>query len=88
MAQHGYISRGTAARASQQPLGLHVHARSEQTGCTSPGVTKAAFFCDYVLAVMRNDPAYAKAYNDLPNEGGLKIYTTLTIGTSARRTTP
>ena len=77
MATHGYISRAVADKDMQQPLGLHITHVSEETGCTASSVAKAAFFCDYVMAVMKNDPAYAKAYYDLLNVGGLKIYTTL-----------
>jgi membrane peptidoglycan carboxypeptidase len=77
MATHGYISQATAMTANNAPLGLHMSTVSEQTGCIASNVKWAAFFCDYVLAVMKHDPAYAKAYQQLLNVGGLKIYTTL-----------
>jgi membrane peptidoglycan carboxypeptidase len=77
MAQHGYITRTQAAAAMKAPLGLHLSTVGEQTGCTAKNVRMAAFFCDYVLAVMAHDHAYAKAENELLNVGGLKIYTTL-----------
>jgi membrane peptidoglycan carboxypeptidase len=77
MARHGYISRSTASQAMKAPLGLHMSTVGEQTGCTARNVRMAAFFCDYVLAVMKHDHAYAKAYGELLTVGGLKIYTTL-----------
>jgi membrane peptidoglycan carboxypeptidase len=77
MADHGYISKATEKKAIKAPLGLHPSTVSEQTGCTAASVKYAAFFCDYVLAAMRHDKAYAKAYNQLLTVGGLKIYTTL-----------
>ena len=77
MAQLGYISQGQAGRAVRQPLGLHVSSVPLQTGCISPAAKTAAFFCDYVLAVMKHDPAYAKAWSALNTVGGMRIYTTL-----------
>jgi len=77
MALHGYISQATANRISQQPLGLHVSNQSVQAGCTAQSAAWAAFFCDYVIAVMRHDPQYAQAYRELTTVGGLKIYTTM-----------
>jgi len=77
MAKFGYISQATANRASKTPLGLKVSTVPLQTGCISPQVRKAAYFCDYVLAVMAHDKAYSKAYSELSTTGGLKIYTTV-----------
>ena len=77
MAQLGYISQGQAEQAVRQPLGLHVSSVPLQTGCISPAARTAAFFCDYVLAVMKHDPAYAKAWSALNSVGGMRIYTTL-----------
>ena len=77
MARLGYISRAQAAAAAAQSLGLHISLVPLQTGCISPSVRKDAFFCDYVLAVMRHDPIYAKAWKALNFTGGMKIYTTL-----------
>jgi membrane peptidoglycan carboxypeptidase len=77
MAQHGYISRATAKAAAKAPLGLHPSTINQQTGCTSSSVSYAAYFCDYVLAVMARDPAFGQDYKDLNTVGGLKIYTTL-----------
>jgi membrane peptidoglycan carboxypeptidase len=77
MAKFGYISQATANRASRAPIGLHLSSVPLQTGCISPQVAKAAYFCDYVLAVMAHDKAYRKAYSELTTTGGLKIYTTV-----------
>jgi membrane peptidoglycan carboxypeptidase len=76
MADHGYISKATAQRAIHTPLGLHRSFVTLPTGCTA--ATKgAAFFCDYVMSVLKNDPAYARAKHEMQTVGGLKIYTTL-----------
>ena len=77
MAQLGYITQAVAERAANQPLGLHISSVPLQTGCISKAARAAAFFCDYVLAVMRNDPFYAKAWAELNLTGGMKIYTTM-----------
>jgi membrane peptidoglycan carboxypeptidase len=77
MARLGYITRARATSAGAQGLRLHISLVPLQTGCISPSVRKDAFFCDYVLAVMRYDPIYAKAWAALNLTGGMKIYTTL-----------
>ena len=77
MARHGYISRATANQAINAPLGLHLSNVPEQTGCTGTVVKDTAFFCDYVMSVLKNNPAYKKAYTQMQGAGGLKIYTTL-----------
>ena len=48
-----------------------------QSGGFSPSAANEAFFCDFVMATMRTDPALARAYQILNTVGGLKIYTTL-----------
>jgi membrane peptidoglycan carboxypeptidase len=75
MAQLGDITRAEARQAMDTPLGLHI--TPQQTGCTSDSVRYAAFFCDYTLAVMKQDPAYQKAWDRLQGTGGLTIQTTL-----------
>jgi membrane peptidoglycan carboxypeptidase len=75
MAQLGYITTAQADAAAKQPLGLHTSVL--QTGCTSSSALYAGYFCDYVLASMREDPAYKQAWQRLNGIGGLKIYTTL-----------
>lgn len=79
MRQQGYITMAQARAAVKKPLGLHgdVGAASLQSGCAARSARDSAYFCDYVLAVMRDDPAYATAERALNLTGGLKIYTTL-----------
>jgi membrane peptidoglycan carboxypeptidase len=77
MAQQGYITVAASQAAQAEPLGLHMHTSTLQSGCTSNSARRAAFFCDYALAAMRTDPAYATVYGALKSTGGLKIYTTL-----------
>jgi membrane peptidoglycan carboxypeptidase len=77
MAEHGYISRATARSAVKAPLGLHRSYVPLRTGCISPKMKGAAFFCDYVMSVMKNNPAYEKAYHEMQTVGGLTIRTTL-----------
>jgi membrane peptidoglycan carboxypeptidase len=77
MAQLGYITQARATAAEKAPLGLHTSLIPLQTGCYSRSARDAAFFCDYVLAVMRSTPMYAKAWHALNTTGGLKIYTTM-----------
>src|SRR5579859_509089 len=77
MAKHGYISQATATRAQRMSLGLHRSYVPLQSGCTAHSVKNAAYFCDYVMSVLKNNPAYAKAYQEMQTVGGLKIYTTL-----------
>lgn len=75
MAQLHDITVAQADAAAKTPLGLNPSI--PQTGCTSSTAKYAAYFCDYVLAVMRQDAAYKQAYARLTGIGGLKIYTTL-----------
>ena len=75
MAQLGYITQAQADAAAKQPLGLNPSVL--QTGCTSSSALYAGYFCDYVVAAMREDPAYKQAWQRLNGIGGLKIYTTL-----------
>ena len=77
MATHGYITRAEADKYISAPLGLHISNVPEQTGCTNPGVQDSGFFCDYVMAQLRSNPAYAKAYQEMQTTGGLTIKTTL-----------
>ena len=78
MAAAGYISQAPRRKAAGRArLGLHPSTVPLQSGCTSPSLKDAAFFCDYVLAVMKSDPAYTQAYKPEADVGGLKIYTTL-----------
>jgi len=75
MVQVGDITQAQANAAGRQPLGLNPTV--QQIGCTSSTALYAGYFCDYVLAAMREDPAYKRAWQRLNGIGGLKIYTTL-----------
>ena len=77
MAQLHYITPARARAAERASLGLHPSTLALQSGCTSRSARDAAFFCDYVQSVMKNDPAYHDAWTQLNKTGGLKIYTTL-----------
>ncbi|HKR69410.1 MAG TPA: transglycosylase domain-containing protein [Streptosporangiaceae bacterium] len=77
MARLHYISRTVAESAQAQPLGLHTSPLPLQTGCSSNAARKAAFFCDYVISVLRTDPFYAKVWSALNQDGGMRVYTTL-----------
>ena len=77
MAEHGYISWATERKAVKAPLGLHRSYVPLQTGCSGAKIKNAAFFCDYVMSQILNNPAYEKAKQQMLTVGGLKIYTTL-----------
>ena len=77
MAQLNYITQAQAQATKKLPLGLHPSTIPLEQGCPASSAANEAFFCDYALAAMRTDPAYAKAYAALNTTGGLKIYTTL-----------
>ena len=77
MARLHYITMARAISAQSQPLGLHISPLPVQTGCLSNLARRAAFFCDYVLSVLRTDPFYAKVWTALNDSGGMTISTTL-----------
>jgi membrane peptidoglycan carboxypeptidase len=77
MARQNYISPAQAAWAQSQPLGLHISPLPVQTGCLSNLARRAAFFCDYVLSVLRTDPFYAEVWTALNRAGGMTISTTM-----------
>jgi membrane peptidoglycan carboxypeptidase len=77
MVQLHDISSRTAAAAAKTPLGLRYSTLSFQEGCTSASAATAAWFCDYVLAELRTNPAYGSAWRQMNTTGGLKIYTTM-----------
>jgi len=76
MAQLHDIPAATAAAAAKQPLGLNT-SKPQQSGCTSKSAKYAAYFCDYVVAVIHHDAAYKKVAARLDGGGGLVITTTL-----------
>jgi membrane peptidoglycan carboxypeptidase len=75
MAQLHYITEAHAVAVGKQGLGLKLTPL--QTGCTSGSAKSAAFFCDYVIALMRHDSTFSQAWNQLNGSGGLRVYTTL-----------
>ncbi|MEU6573396.1 transglycosylase domain-containing protein [Streptomyces sp. NPDC046805] len=77
MAEVGDISPAEAAKAKQQPLGLHVS--QPKNGCIT-AVKGAGFFCKYVENAFLTDPVFGKTREDRAqvwNRGGLTIRTTL-----------
>jgi membrane peptidoglycan carboxypeptidase len=59
---------------------LGVHPGAKQSGCTAGTAGQDAFFCDYVIHEVLNDPQLGATTMDrakLLSTGGLKIYTTL-----------
>jgi len=77
MAQLHYVTPATARAAEKTGLKLRYSVASLQEGCDSGTARHSAWFCDYVLAELRTDPAYREAYAQLNTTGGLKIYTTM-----------
>jgi membrane peptidoglycan carboxypeptidase len=75
MAQLHYITVAHAVAVGKQGLGLQLTPL--QTGCTSASAKSAAFFCDYVISLMKQDSTFSAAWNQLNGAGGLKVYTTL-----------
>jgi membrane peptidoglycan carboxypeptidase len=75
MAQLHYITEAHAVAVGKQGLGLKLTPL--QTGCTSASAKSAAFFCDYVVSLMKQDKTFAAAWKQLNGAGGLKVYTTL-----------
>jgi membrane peptidoglycan carboxypeptidase len=73
----------TLTAAEAQVLGtkkLGVHPGAKQSGCTASTAGQDAFFCDYVIHAVLNDPQLGATTMDrakLLSTGGLKIYTTL-----------
>jgi membrane peptidoglycan carboxypeptidase len=71
----GDITTAQMQQAQAQPLGLRVEAA--HSGCDT---SQYAFFCDYVVHVIENDPTFGATEQDRENllyEGGLTIKTTL-----------
>ena len=77
MAQLHYVTKAAANAAKKAPLGLHYSAQSLQEGCSSASAASAAWFCDYVLAELRTNPAYSVAWRRMNTTGGLQIHTTM-----------
>jgi membrane peptidoglycan carboxypeptidase len=77
MAALHYITPAQAQATEKLPMGLRYSAIPLQQGCNSASAASEAFLCDFVMASMKTDSAYAKAYQALNTTGGLKIYTTM-----------
>ncbi|HEY7323452.1 MAG TPA: transglycosylase domain-containing protein [Streptosporangiaceae bacterium] len=76
MAQLHYISKRAATTAERAPLGLHYSVQSLRDGCAG-AAPATAWFCDYVVAEMRTNPAFRQAWHELNTTGGLTIDTTM-----------
>src|SRR5262249_2251507 len=76
MAQLRFISHPAAAAAERAPLGLHYSVQSLRDGCAGASPT-TAWFCDYVVAEMRTNPALSRSWRQLNTIGGLTIRTTM-----------
>jgi membrane peptidoglycan carboxypeptidase len=77
MAELGFVPRADADAAIASPIGLNVQETGN--GCEVANY-QAGFFCDYVLKVLQNDPAFGETKADRTNlllRGGLTITTTL-----------
>lgn len=75
MADLGRIGRARADRAKKAPLGLDV--TRVRNGCSN---TYAPFFCDFVVELLKDDPALGETEKDritMLLRGGLTIRTTL-----------
>ena len=68
MAQLHYITTAHAVAVGKQGLGLKLTPL--QTGCTSASAKSAAFFCDYVISLMKQDSTFSTAWNQLNGPAG------------------
>jgi membrane peptidoglycan carboxypeptidase len=77
MADLGFITPAQATTAAAVPTKSFLKPKTVSNGCTS---SSAPYFCDYVLHVIKNDPAFGDtpvAREALLRQGGLTIRTTL-----------
>ncbi|MGD0703247.1 MAG: transglycosylase domain-containing protein [Trebonia sp.] len=75
----GTLSASAASTLGKTKLRLHSGGQA-QNGCTSTTVGEDAFFCDYVVHTILNDPQLGATPEDrakLLSTGGLQIHTTL-----------
>src|SRR5260370_48118 len=77
MADLGYITRAQAQATEELRRGITPSTVPVQEGCTSDSAANEAFFCDYVMAVMKSEPSYARAYFFFNDTATTEIYTTL-----------
>lgn len=79
MVRVGYISIEQSDRAKSVPVGADLKPDELSNGCVN---SYAPFFCDYVLTVLKNDPAFGETpelRDRLLAVGGLTIKTTLSL---------
>lgn len=82
MMQDRYISQKEYVETKTEPITPNI--TNPSTGCESAG--GAAYFCDYVTYVIKNDSAFGDTFKErqeLLNRGGLQIYTTLNVDMQA-----
>ncbi|RUQ86828.1 PASTA domain-containing protein [Labedella gwakjiensis] len=78
MLAYGKITQEQYDEASKAPVEPNI--KPLQTGCETAG--GSAYFCDYVINVIRNSPEFGENPTDRLNllkRGGLDIYTTLNM---------
>jgi membrane peptidoglycan carboxypeptidase len=78
MLELGLITQKQHDEAEAVPLEAMLHVQETHNGCEQAG--SAAFFCDYVIATILQDPNFGKTPDDrhrLLYSGGLTITTTL-----------
>jgi membrane peptidoglycan carboxypeptidase len=76
MKHDGKITQAQYDEAIKTPIAPHI--TTPTTGCQAAG--SAAYFCQYVVSVIQNDPAFGSTAQERQaalRQGGLKIYTTL-----------
>ena len=77
MADLGYISREKADEVAHQDVSEILNPTLNSNGCTT---SFAAFFCDYVVHIVRSSPAFGNTLAERDaflRKGGLTIVTTL-----------
>ena len=80
MAQYGFAPQSEVDSAKATPIADTLHLSEVQVGCSAAG--NAAWFCDYVVAVIRNDETFGKTTAEreaLLKQGGLDIITTMDV---------
>ncbi|MBF4463269.1 MULTISPECIES: penicillin-binding protein [unclassified Rathayibacter] len=83
MLEYGKIDAATHDAAVAAPIAPRITPPS--TGCQTAG--NAAYFCDYVTHVLRDDPALGATDDEryaAIKRGGLKVYTTIDLGLQAQ----
>jgi membrane peptidoglycan carboxypeptidase len=84
MAEYGLASQKDVDAAKAQPLKDTLKVKPVAVGCETAGTS--GYFCDYVLHQILNSTEFGKTKTDrqnLINQGGLKIYTTLDVNAQA-----